>query len=876
MKRMLVAVAATLALVCGGTAWAINQDNPGGGGNYTTADTAADNVHSLVGCDVGGIFYRAALSGAWTQSGYWDGLYSNHILSVRFAGVFGPSAVCATNGGVFYSRNWGQSWNTATCSGTGAFSTPSNAYQSGTKVQAVGVAMSTHSGDQEPNVVAVAWKDGSVIRVAVSTDTGATFTTTSGTISNIGQPRKLLIDPLTHGTGRRFWVLSSDLTLWSGTNNGATWSQVTPATTTYVQDIALEFPRSSSELICATTSTTTEREQGRMKRYRIGSTAWDDLVTDANSNTQAIGAVFSNGNTITMVSVHDIGTDDGRQGIWTASASGSGNTAFTRVNDGSGWDNGWTQDQKKASRGVQIGTSGGLANTINKAIYWTTASFLWRKDNSNHFVHESTQNETGPYHSNGADNVNCLAMAFDSADTLWAGFYDIGLWKRSPGGGWTNMNWPGDSDCPATPSSGSYPMCWTSGELVGGNVNSMAFDGSGNLWVTECESSKSSNWDVYKHTSSGWTTAYGNAGGLLFRSLAFDGGTHMWVARIDTGFTITGDPSNDFACGRPYWVSTSGGEFYNGDVDQWLGNCDAYTIGTNPTTGTVLAGGPSGIYRSVDALDAHAYWALVEDYGGLPTGDVTASGLHTEKFNGVHQFYYDTNQNWWYAAVYLDPTTTSSGSTPFTSNRKNKKGGVLISKDDGQTWTALAPANTKYRYGVRSVAVDSCGFRVWASASPEVSGPVDKASDYDSLEAMTMFRLNSSGAVTAYQGVLGGNAGYRSNSGARVAINANTDDIYLSQSGTGVMFYGTADPGDGCGIQRPFVAQRPRVEATPAPIGRRVFFVQEAEAMVRAGALELYDVSGRRARDLSHGLYFSVERNRGGTITARHLVLVRR
>jgi hypothetical protein len=53
------------------------------------------------------------------------------------------------------------------------------------------------------------------------------------------------------------------------------------------------------------------------------------------------------------------------------------------------------------------------------------------QDNSIHFVHESTQNETGPYHSNGADNVNCLAMAFDSADTLWAGFYDIGLWKRS-------------------------------------------------------------------------------------------------------------------------------------------------------------------------------------------------------------------------------------------------------------------------------------------------------------------------------------------------------------------------------------------------------------------------------------------------------------
>ena len=59
-------------------------------------------------------------------------------------------------------------------------------------------------------------------------------------------------------------------------------------------------------------------------------------------------------------------------------------------------------------------------------------------------------------------------------------------------------------------------------------------------------------------------------------------------------------------------------------------------------------------------------------------------------------------------------------------------------------------------------------------------------------------------------------------------------------------------------------------------IGRRVFTVQEAAAMVRSGALELFDVTGRRSKTPAPGVYFSVKRDKAGAVIERRTVLVTR
>lgn len=75
----------------------------------------------------------------------------------------------------------------------------------------------------------------------------------------------------------------------------------------------------------------------------------------------------------------------------------------------------------------------------------------------------------------------------------------------------------------------------------------------------------------------------------------------------------------------------------------------------------------------------------------------------------------------------------------------------------------------------------------------------------------------------------------------------------------------------GCETERPHALGRP-AEEPKRP--RTMFSVAEARALVRDGKLELYDVSGRRAKALKPGVFFQIERTKAGVVTARRTVLV--
>jgi hypothetical protein len=88
---------------------------------------------------------------------------------------------------------------------------------------------------------------------------------------------------------------------------------------------------------------------------------------------------------------------------------------------------------------------------------------------------------------------------------------------------------------------------------------------------------------------------------------------------------------------------------------------------------------------------------------------------------------------------------------------------------------------------------------------------------------------------------------------------------------------GGCDDPNGCETERPFRLGHPREEAQAAPLEKRTMFsVQDAAVYIRSGVLELYDVSGRRAKEPKPGVYFSVKRDKAGAITSRRTVLVTR
>lgn len=69
-------------------------------------------------------------------------------------------------------------------------------------------------------------------------------------------------------------------------------------------------------------------------------------------------------------------------------------------------------------------------------------------------------------------------------------------------------------------------------------------------------------------------------------------------------------------------------------------------------------------------------------------------------------------------------------------------------------------------------------------------------------------------------------------------------------------------------------AHRSLAEGEAAKLPRTMFSIHDARALVKAGQLELYDTTGRRARKPSSGIYFVLERNSAGVVTARRTVVV--
>ena len=272
------------------------------------------------------------------------------------------------------------------------------------------------------------------------------------------------------------------------------------------------------------------------------------------------------------------------------------------------------------------------------------------------------------------------------------------------------------------------------------------------------------------------------------------------------------------------------------------------------------------------------------DLSGLSScqNDWTVPTAHKLNWSGVHDIEIGSDGTWW-ATVFIDPTC---------NNSPHK--GLYRSTDDGQTWGYSTTGLEEY-YAQRVVA-DSSGMRVTVTFSPDASGPTNRKDQMDNTKGIVTVSYNGSTWNRCDDLRASEDANVRLRQAVPVltrqaACVDGVDLIYAGISGNGVVEGqmhssnpsscggGGCDDPNGCETERPPArAGRPLEEAQAAPLAqRRAFTLAEARGLVLAGRLELYDVTGRRVRDVTRpGLFFSIERDKASVVTARHLVLVQR
>lgn len=546
MKTLVIALAAVALWAgearCDATWW---TTNPGGGGNFATVDVSLLGP-VLVGSDVSGLYRRSGASGSWTRVGYFDGLIATNVLSLRFSQKSPLVAICGTGNGVHRSADGGASWSIPS-------QTSPRCDFDHEDVSAVGWGSKSYADSM---AVFAAWTKPDVgtgsrgVRVAISENKGvdwyevATPGIQSGDDDTLRVPIKIMSDPTTTGSTRDIYVLfgitardgCNKREIWRSQTNGTSFERIAPRGNSgggvdgpmYPIDMSFEPDENKLLVTCSDSSDVKINDSGFIYTFNAGSPQWTKHAVTVGGNAVALtGAVWTDGTYDWCLNVQKDACPSipTAAGLWRTTKGST--TGWSRQDDGSTWEKGWADCPN--ARGMTISN---VANSVSAdGQYWATAMFVWRYDGSQ-FTKQHTDSESSPWNTTNLDNVNVAALALDGNEDLWAGYYDIGLWKRAASG-WTNQNNNSDDE-------------WNDGDDLGGNVNGILFDGS-TTYVTEAPSSKTKNWRLWKSVSGG-----------------------AW-SKVSPGppFTANNTFLRSLCKGSKYWLSVNGAIYYSSDAANW-------------------------------------------------------------------------------------------------------------------------------------------------------------------------------------------------------------------------------------------------------------------------------------------------------------------
>ncbi|MGH7731506.1 MAG: Ig-like domain-containing protein [Candidatus Eiseniibacteriota bacterium] len=637
--------------------------SPGGGGAFLSVDVSATGK-VLVGSDLSGAYLRSG-TGTWTRLGKDDGLLRTSVACVRWSPATGESALAGGRNGLFRSVNAGASWQA-----TGGPPLFQDHYFG---------AIGWSRGHSATVYAAGAWSTAdTTVLLWRSLDGGANWAAVAHDLptSEALRALKLVVHPSDPNTVYMITgpdgsiaptVLVPKRALYVSTNGGSTWALKSGADEAL--DVAVH-PTTVGTLLM--TVSTGIDNTGLVKRSIDGGDIWSMVL----GNT---GAVWWDGPNAYLINVglDACGPIPANAGKFMSS---DGGLNWSRIDTGSTWETGWTDCPH--ARGIP---DGGVANALSgKGEYWVTGQFVWRYAGGKFTNAFSTGLGSDRWITTGIDNSvpTCLADA-QSARTLYAGYYDLGMWRtEDSGASWRMIN-------PVLPN-------W---DGVGGNAASIVADPArpGMVWAAIGESSKAPYlYRVYRSTNFG--DAWSPTTGLPYPAFLY-------------GLSL--DRQSPIAT-RKLWVTANGALYRSTDDGQsWQ---PASTAGGLPTTGllvteidrrngnTIFVGGWAGLWRSFDGGVNWLELSAGFDHSSTP-GEIGGSNttLHRVKWHGPHQILSDpTSQYKWWVTSYIEDTTEVAA----------LHRGLYMSINNGNSWVEV-----KRGPHYRGIAIDSLGKRAMLTSS---------------------------------------------------------------------------------------------------------------------------------------------------------------
>ena len=598
--------------------------NPGGGGAFTSIGAGPTGI-IVAGSDLSGAYRSKDRGLTWDVIGSFRGLAVAHVSTVAFDPQDGRIIYIGTEAGIYRSSDSGDRFTQVL--GTGY-------------IGAIAVAPGN------PSIIYAGWHplyNATQTTVYKSTDRGQTWKAVATNIPGGLRVLKLLVDASNPDciyllSGRDRFVPRALNVLYRSVDGGIRWSRLADALGD-VWDVALD-PASHQTLYLTTYQATPGGWSGFVCKSVDGGATW---TRKANRT----GAIFVRGDRPHVIRTIDVQrnmTSD-KAGVW---ESTDGGTTWDRKSEATTWDGGWQDLDWAYGKNLQ-----GLPKTIGvdlsdpNVMYWADAQFVFAAFDGARFTNLFTDSVSpGWWRGRGIDNVAVIAMAQSEADPqrLYAGFYDLGIWRSLDGGNsWQSGN------------SVSFTGRWKG---HGGNTTTIVADPDRPdvVWATNGQKNDLAQLVLIRSTDaaapSSWTPTAGLPLGFI-AGLSLDRTSP--AARRTLFVTDDGDVYRSQDDGQSWSLVFANGSCRITAVDRYNGRI-------------VYAGGEGGLWRSTKGG---------EDGSWVPIGNSEMSGTSTYPIDGYR----------WPGVHQIVPDMQESGGVYVVSYGTDR--GLYRSTDRGTTWTKL-------------------------------------------------------------------------------------------------------------------------------------------------------------------------------------------
>lgn len=659
------------------------RTNPGGGGSFATVG-AGPTGQIIVGSDLGGAYYSWDKGQTWEVYGATKGLTNTHVSAVGFHPTNGSIFYLGTDAGIYRSGNGGSSLS---------------------QVLANGYITDIQIASVNPNIGYAAYHptyDSPNGEVWKTTNNGLTWSKVSTNLPSGLRLLKIVVAPTDanvlyalSGSGRFACTVAE---VYKSTNGGQSWTSVSTSLAP-VLDIAIH-PNNANILYASTMNADCANEyywDGLAGNFYESTNAGQSWTPKANQ-TGWIWIKKDAPTTIRMIDPRESFPWNPDAGTWESTNSGQD---WTKVATIDSWNTGYIDSHfwsyGPAFDGITKTLGADLSNPNH--LFWVNSQYVYGTfDGGRTFQPLHTQTVTeNTWQSRGIDNVVMFDLEINEAnpDILYAGMWDMGLWRSLNGGqSWESCNHPDysgrwDGNGGNTSTVISDPM---RSNVVWANLQGDS-DQSAHL----VKSTQNGDKDSWQLSNSGLPTTnalYGlsldtnsptnqrklfvTASGNVYRSTN-DG--NNWSSVLTNGglrFTAVDrfNPNLVYAGGENgFWRSTNGGTTW-----QEMG----LTAMRGTISGTIREWGWEGVFN-IHVDNHQTGWVYVAATGA-------GKGLFRSKDGGVNWEKLITDD--YMRAVAVSPQDgnkiyAGSSSAHFAGGYNSNSKGILYSEDGGNTWTDI-------------------------------------------------------------------------------------------------------------------------------------------------------------------------------------------